>query len=82
MLITCCGGNAQHMQKIGWTSKGEGEKILILIGWPNDWPNCKHLNSFSFCSSQWVGSNVKVLFFNFVILKFFGKGLYLATNFQ
>ncbi len=33
-----------------------------LIGWPNDWPNCQHLNSLSFCSSQWLGSNVRVKF--------------------
>jgi hypothetical protein len=41
MLVTCYGGNDQNMQKIGWTSKGEGKKKRILIGWPNnDWPNC------------------------------------------
>jgi hypothetical protein len=86
MLVTCCfGGNDPNMQKIGWTSKGEGKtKTYIDWRWPNDSPNCQHLNSlsFHFCSSQWVGSNVRVLFFNFVILIFFGKGLSLATDFQ
>jgi hypothetical protein len=26
MLLTCCGGNDQNMEKIGWTSKEEGKK--------------------------------------------------------
>ncbi len=77
MLLTGCCGNAQNMQKIQWTSKGEGKTKLILIRCPNDWPKCQHLNSLSFCSIQFFGWRqmltfcFSILWYQFFLAKYY-----------